>query len=120
APDEQVLLDAGKFAVRTNNRYGITAWMDPSANAGPGEALFARAPGSTGTGVLPAYRALAEAGALTAHVAALLVASPLSDAADLARLDTVRAQFQDTPNLTLPRIKIFADGVLEYPAQSAA
>lgn len=119
-PDERALLAAGKFAVRANNRYGITAWMDPAANAGPGEALFSRAPGSTGTGILPAYRALAEAGALNAHVAALLVASPLSDAADLERLNTVREQFQGTPNLTLPGIKIFADGVLEYPAQSAA
>jgi len=119
-PDESLLLEAGKFAVRANNRYGITAWMDPAANAGPGEALFSRTPGSTGTGMLPAYRALAEAGALTAHVAALLVASPISDAADLERLDTVREQFQGVPNLTMPGIKIFADGVLEYPAQSAA
>ncbi|WP_353172418.1 amidohydrolase [Paracandidimonas soli] len=119
-PDEDLLLEAGKFAVRANNRYGITAWMDPAANAGPGEALFARAPGSTGTGILPAYRALAEAGGLSAHVAALLVASPLSDAADLERLNAVREQFQGTPNLTMPGIKIFADGVLEYPAQSAA
>lgn len=119
-PDEDLLLEAGKFAVRANNRYGITAWMDPAANAGPGEALFSRAPGSTGTGILPAYRALAEAGGLSAHVAALLVASPLSDAADLERLNAVREQFQGTPNLTMPGIKIFADGVLEYPAQSAA
>lgn len=119
-PDERTLLEAGKLAVRTNNRYGITAWMDPAANAGPGEALFSRPPGSVGTGVLPAYRALADAGALTAHVAALLVASPRSDAADLDRLASVREQFLDVPNLALPGIKIFADGVLEYPAQSAA
>jgi len=119
-PNEQQLLAAGKYAVSASNRYGITAWMDPAANAGPGEALFSRPPGSTGTGILPAYRALAENKALTAHVAALLVASPLSDAADLDNLDTVRQQFINIPNLTLPGIKIFADGVLEYPAQSAA
>lgn len=119
-PDEALLLEAGRIAVRTNNEYGITAWMDPAANVGPGEALFSRAPGSLGTGILPAYRALAEADALTAHVAALLVASPLSDGADLDSLDSVRAKFHGIPNLTLPGIKIFADGVLEYPAQSAA
>lgn len=119
-PDEKQLLAAGKFAVQANNRYGITAWMDPAANAGPGEALFSRPPGSTETGILPAYRALADANALTAHVAALLVASPLSDAADLDNLNKVRQQFINIPNLTLPGIKIFADGVLEYPAQSAA
>ena len=69
---------------------------------------------------MPAYRALAEAGELTAHVVALLVASPQSDAADLARLDSVREAFSGIPHLSLPGIKIFADGVLEYPAQSAA
>lgn len=119
-PDRAVLLEAGKIAVRANNAYGITAWMDPAANAGPGEALFTRVPGSVGTGILPAYRALADAGELSAHVAALLVASPRSDAADLDSLETVREQYQGIPNLTLPGIKIFADGVLEYPAQSAA
>jgi len=119
-PDEARLLDAARFAVEANNRYGITAWMDPAANAGPGEALFSRQPGSLGTGILPAYRALAAAGGLTAHVAALLVASPRSDAADLDRLESVRSQFSDVPNLTLPGIKVFADGVLEHPAQSAA
>lgn len=119
-PDAGRLLAAARFAVQANNRYGITAWMDPAANAGPGEALFSRAPGSMGTGVLPAYRALAEAGELSAHVAALLVASPRSDAEDLDRLGQVRDQFLGVPNLSLPGIKIFADGVLEYPAQSAA
>lgn len=119
-PDAAQLLAAARFAVQANNRYGITAWMDPAANAGPGEALFSRAPGSTGTGILPAYRALAEAGELTAHVAALLVVSPFSDAEDLDRLAEVRQQFLGIPNLSLPGIKIFADGVLEYPAQSAA
>jgi predicted amidohydrolase YtcJ len=39
---------------------------------------------------------------------------------DLDELDKVRRQFQDVPNLTLPGIKVFADGVAEHPAQSAA
>lgn len=119
-PSLQTLLEAGKLAVTTKNQYGITAWMDPAANAGPGEALFSRAPASISTGILPAYRALANANALTAHVAALLVTSPKSDAVDLDKLASVRDQFLNIPNLTLPGIKIFADGVLEYPAQSAA
>lgn len=119
-PDMNQLLEAARVAVRVKNAYGITAWMDPAANAGPGEALFSRKPGSTGAGILPAYRALSQAGGLTANVAALLVASPQSDAADLDVLDAVREQFQGVPNLSLPGIKIFADGVLEYPAQSAA
>lgn len=119
-PNEDTLLKAARLAVQKLNQYGITAWMDPAANAGPGEALFSRPLGSTGTGVLPAYSVLSKRGELTAHVVALLVASPLSNAADLELLAEVRLPFTDIPNLTIPGIKIFADGVLEYPAQSAA
>lgn len=118
--DPALLLRAGENAVRTNNSLGITAWMDPAANGAPGEPLFALKPTEKSVGVLPVYKALAEKGELTAHVAALLVAPPKSRPADLDTLEKVRQQFQGIDNLSLPGIKIFADGVLEYPAQSAA
>lgn len=118
--DPALLLRAGENAVRTNNSLGITAWMDPAANGAPGEPLFALKPTEKSVGVLPVYQALAEKGELTAHVAALLVAHPKSRPADLDTLEKVRQQFQGIDNLSLPGIKIFADGVLEYPAQSAA
>ncbi|MBF2984492.1 amidohydrolase family protein, partial [Pseudomonas aeruginosa] len=51
---------------------------------------------------------------------ALLVANPRSRPADLEVLDKVRQRFLGSPNLTLPGIKVFADGVPEYPAQTAA
>nr|WP_243899012.1 amidohydrolase [Pseudomonas otitidis] len=114
------LLRAGENAVNTFNSLGVTAWMDPAANGAPGEPLFALKPTEKSVGVLPVYKALAEKGELTAHVAALLVAHPKSRPADLDTLDKVRQQFQGIDNLSLPGIKIFADGVLEYPAQSAA
>lgn len=114
------LLRAAQAALRFNNSLGITAWMDPAANAAPGEPVFALKPTEKTVGVLPVYKALSETGAMSAHVAALLVANPRSRPADLETLDTVRKQFQDIPNLSLPGIKIFADGVLEFPAQSAA
>lgn len=114
------LLRAAQAALRFNNSLGITAWMDPAANAAPGEPVFALKPTEKTVGVLPVYKALSETGAMSAHVAALLVANPRSRPADLDTLDTVRKQFQDIPNLSLPGIKIFADGVLEFPAQSAA
>ncbi|MDH4562507.1 amidohydrolase [Pseudomonas sp. BN411] len=114
------LLRAGEAAVKYNNSQGITAWMDPAANAAPGEAIFALKPTEKSVGVLPAYKALADKGELSAHIAALLVANPKSRPADLDTLDKVRQRFQGIPNLTLPGIKVFADGVLEYPAQSAA
>ncbi|WP_248764917.1 amidohydrolase [Pseudomonas protegens] len=119
-PGPEQMLRAAQSALHYNNSLGITAWMDPAANAAPGEALFALKPTEHTVGVLPAYKALAESGAMTAHVAALLVANPRSRPADLNTLDKVRQQFQGIPNLTLPGIKIFADGVIEYPAQSAA
>lgn len=120
AADAKTMDRAGVAAVKYNNSLGITAWMDPAANGSPGEALFNIKPTETTVGVLPVYRDLAQEGQLTAHVAALLVANPKSLPADLDVIDKVRQQFQGIPNLTLPGIKIFADGVIEYPAQSAA
>ena len=119
-PSDAVLQKAGETAVNYNNSLGITAWMDPAANAAPGEAVFAMKPTEKSVGILPVYKALAEKGELTAHVAALLVANGKSRPSDLDVLAKVRDQFSGIPNLTLPGIKIFADGVLEYPAQSAA
>ncbi|WP_156115102.1 amidohydrolase [Pseudomonas sp. ML96] len=118
SPDE--LLRGAEAAVQLNNSLGITAWMDPASNAAPGEAVFDLKPTEKSVGVLPAYKALAEKGGLNAHVAALLVANPKSRPADLEVLDKVRKQFTGVPNLSLPGIKVFADGVLEFPAQSAA
>ncbi|WP_338581121.1 amidohydrolase [Pseudomonas sp. MAG733B] len=120
APSAADMLKAAQTAVSYNNSVGITAWMDPAANAAPGEPVFALKPTEKTVGVLPVYKALAESGGMTAHVAALLVANSKSVPADLDTLDKVRQQFQGIPNLTLPGIKIFADGVIEYPAQSAA
>ncbi|MGB5827030.1 MAG: amidohydrolase [Pseudomonas mandelii] len=119
-PSPADMLKAAQSAVRYNNSLGITAWMDPAANAAPGEPVFALKPTENTVGVLPVYKALAESGGMSAHVAALLVANPKSVPADLDTLDKVRRQFQGIPNLTLPGVKIFADGVIEYPAQSAA
>jgi predicted amidohydrolase YtcJ len=81
-----------------NNSLGITAWMDPAANAAPGEAVFALKPTEKTVGVLPAYKALSASGDMSVHVAALLVANPKSLPADLDTLDKVRQQFQGIPN----------------------
>ncbi|WP_152221158.1 amidohydrolase [Pseudomonas sp. SCB32] len=120
AADAKTMDRAGQAAVKYNNSFGITAWMDPAANGSPGQALFAIKPTEQTVGVLPVYRNLARNGQLTAHVAALQVVNPKSTPADLDVIDKVRQQFQGIPNLTLPGIKVFADGVIEFPAQSAA
>ncbi|MFP3547603.1 amidohydrolase family protein, partial [Rhizobium sp. SIMBA_035] len=66
------------------------------------------------------YKALAQKGELTLRVAALMVANPKSRPADVEVLEQVRQQFLGVPNLSLPGIKIFADGVAEFPAQTAS
>ncbi|PJI49207.1 MAG: amidohydrolase [Pseudomonas sp.] len=120
AASTQTMDRAGRAAVKFNNSLGITAWMDPAANGAPGEAVFNIKPTEKSVGVLPVYRDLARDGELTAHVAALQVVNPRSTPADLDVIEKVRQQFQGIPNLTLPGIKVFADGVIEFPAQSAA
>jgi predicted amidohydrolase YtcJ len=119
-PSEAMMLDATRAAVKINNGYGVTAWMDAAANAGNSESLFELRPTEQDVGVLPLYRALSEKGELSAHVAALLVTHPQSKPADLAVLARTMQRFDGVPNLTFPGIKIFADGILEYPGQTAA
>ena len=73
APSEADMLAAAREAVKINNQVGVTAWMDAAANAGDGDSLFELRPSEQDLGVLPLYRALAEKGELSAHVAALRV-----------------------------------------------
>jgi predicted amidohydrolase YtcJ len=119
-PGADTLLNAAREAVRVNNQYGITAWMDAAANAGNGDSLFEMRPTERDLGVLPLYRELAEKGELNAHVAALLITHPQSQPADLEVLGKVMQQFAGVANLSFPGIKIFADGVMEFPGQTAA
>ncbi|MEB5931540.1 putative amidohydrolase YtcJ [Pseudomonas sp. TE6283] len=109
------LMSAGRQALAHYRNLGVTGWMDPLANELPGAEVH-----NDSLGVLPVYRDLALRGELTAHVAALLMADSKARPADLDELDKVRRQFLGVPNLTLPGIKVFADGVAEMPAQSAA
>lgn len=120
AASQEVMLKAAREAVRVNNQYGVTAWMDAAANAGSGDSLFDFKATAQTVGVLPLYRALAERGELNAHVAALMITNPKSRPADLEVLAKVVKQFEGVPNLSFPGIKVFVDGVLEYPGQTAA
>jgi predicted amidohydrolase YtcJ len=99
-------LTYGRSAVHYLNSLGITAWLDALADVGS----------------LTAYRDLSEHGELTAHVAAFpeVNATKETTGDPLAKVQTLREQFRDVANLTIPGIKIFADGVVEYPSQTAA
>lgn len=120
APSPELMLKAAREAVRVNNQYGVTAWMDAASNAGSGDSLFDFTATEQSVGVLPLYRQLAEKGELTAHVAALMLTNSKSKPSDLEVLAKVMKQFEGVTNLTFPGIKVFADGVLEYPGQTAA
>ncbi len=108
-------MTAGRMALNYYKQLGITGWMDPLANELPGADVK-----NDSLGLLPVYKDLSERGELTVHVAALLMASSKARPADLDELDQVRQQFLGVHNLTLPGIKVFADGVAEAPAQTAA
>ncbi len=103
-PSRQELLEAARSAVHYLNSLGITSWLEPSVEEP----------------ALTAYRDLAQHGELTAHVAALPLVLARNDSDTLAAALALREKFKDVPNLTIPGVKIFADGVVEYPSQTAA
>jgi predicted amidohydrolase YtcJ len=69
---------------------------------------------------LQTYRRLSELSELKAHVAAFPEVHPRSETDPLARIQSIRKEYGNIPNLTVPGFKIFADGVGEIPAQTAA
>jgi predicted amidohydrolase YtcJ len=104
-PSKAQLLEAGRAAVQYLHSLGITAWLDAMAEPP----------------ILATYQSLAQNGALTAHVAAFPVVNPRNDPGqELEIVRKLRRQFAGIPNLTLPGIKVFADGVLEFPSQTAS
>lgn len=98
--------EGGRAAVQYLHSLGITSWLDPRVDKA----------------ILTAYRDLSEHGDLTARVAALPeVKLKKGDTRDpLIAVQALREEFKDVRNLTIPGIKVFADGVVEYPSQSAA
>ena len=104
-PTTEQYLEGGRAAVHYLHSLGITAWIDAMAEPP----------------VLATYRSLAQRGELTAHVVALPVVNPRNDPAkELEAVQKIRQEYANLPNLTLPGIKVFADGVMEYPSQTAA
>jgi predicted amidohydrolase YtcJ len=102
-PGPSKVLEGARAGIAYFLSLGITSWMDPAVDEAD----------------LRAYRELADRGELTAHVAALPVVKP-DDPKSFASAMALRAKYANVPNLTIPGVKVFADGVVEYPSQSAA
>jgi len=86
---------------------GITSFMDAA----------------TGEDGVKAYHQLINAGLMRQHITPALVIDP--DVAvrpdhATAYLDELRARYGGTPTLHLTTAKVFLDGVMEFPAQTAA
>ncbi|HTV95234.1 MAG TPA: amidohydrolase [Steroidobacteraceae bacterium] len=117
APSAQTMLRAGEAAVHYMNALGITGWLDAAVSGVVGGGV----PASVDEpGYLPVYRALAERGELTAHVAAYPVVQPDLGDQQIEVVEALREKFKGIPNLTIPGLKVFADGVVEIPSQTAA
>ncbi len=104
-PTKEKMLAAGHAAVEYMHGLGITAWLDAEAS----------------DEILATYRSLAEAGELNSHVAALPVIAFKQGHPDdqLAAILQKRKQFKNVPDVKIVGIKVFADGVVEYPSQTA-
>ncbi len=102
-PTPEKLLEAARAALNYNYSLGITAWLDPLAS----------------DQVLSAYKALADHGELNSEIVAFPQVLAKDPAAELAAVQKTRAQYKDVPHLHVTGIKIFADGVAEFPSQTA-
>lgn len=97
------LLRAGRAALQYEYSLGITAWLDPLAT----------------DSVLQAYKLLADHGELISEVDAFPRVLSKDPAAELAAMQKRRKQYGDVAHLHVSGIKVFADGVVEYPSQTA-
>lgn len=102
-PTEDRLLAAGRAALQYNYKLGITAWLDPLADED----------------VLKTYKLLADHGELHSVVDAFPRVYAKDPAAELAGVQKIRDAYGKIPNLYVTGIKIFADGVVEFPSQTA-
>lgn len=97
------MLAAARAALKYNYALGITAWLDPLADKR----------------ILQAYKQLAENHELVSEVDAFPQVFAKDPAGELAGVQKTREAYKNIPNLHITGIKIFADGVVEIPSQTA-
>jgi predicted amidohydrolase YtcJ len=105
-------LDAAEKGAQYLSSLGITAWLDPSAgNINEGEQ----------NSHLEVYSTLLRQKKLNAHIAAVVVANANEDPVPQVEvMKKLRQQYKNVEDMQILGFKIFADGVLEYPTQTAA
>jgi len=112
--------EALRVAIKEMNGVGVTAWLDPLANVAPSQPVFSASPTKDQEGTLPIYKALADAGELTARVTGMALLNAASGPEAVNVYEALAAKYPKTDTLMVGGIKIFADGVIEYPAQTAS
>jgi predicted amidohydrolase YtcJ len=118
-PSLRERMNAGRFAVQCLNSLGITGWLDAAASGWIGGDI-PLTDTRNGLDFLPIYRKLSLSGELTAHVAAYPVIDPNGGSAQIKVVKALRAKYENRPDLVIPGFKVFADGIVDYPAQTAA
>ncbi|HLK31421.1 MAG TPA: amidohydrolase [Puia sp.] len=103
---------AGEKGVEYNNALGITAWLDPAAG---------NISSKMDNDILSAYQSLADKNELNAHIRAVVVADANADPLpQIKTLNSLQQKYNSTKDLSVIGFKIFADGVVEHPTQTAA
>lgn len=102
-PTADEILSAGRAALNYNYSLGITAWLEPSAPENS----------------LRSYKMLAEHGELNSEIVAFPRVLAKEPASELAFVHKRQAEYGKIPHLHITGIKIFADGVAEFPSQTA-
>ena len=103
-PTPEKRLEKLRWVLPQLHAVGITSYLEANTDAE----------------TVAAYVTLAGRDELSARVTIALESSGENTPAEFARLERLRAQVGDNPLLSANFIKLFADGVLEYPTQTAA
>ena len=115
-----LMYKGSRDAVKYYNSLGLTGWMDIASNAVPLQGIFNIKNTENTVGMIPTYKELSEKGELTARVAGLQVINSKSSPDVLDIVEKINSKYKNIKNFNLIGVKVFADGVLEFPAQSAA
>jgi predicted amidohydrolase YtcJ len=104
-------IKAGEKAMEYNCSLGITGFLDPSAGDISDKENIN----------LNTYQLLSKQNKLSAHVASVVVADANADPIkQINQLKVLQKKYNGTHDLSVNGFKIFADGVIEYPTQTAA